>query len=991
MNHDPNCLEEVSKIYESGAEPHLESMQDALGILLRQTPKRLIIVDGVDECHKEDRAAICKSLMSLPAQANVIVFSRDLEDLKKGLMESQGSRNVSRLEIKADDTRTDIMNFTSRELAKLPELDDDAQQRLSLPLQNRAQGMFLWVDLMIKHLSNGWIDTDDYVAAIEDMPQDLDEVYSRIMRSVSSEFAVGFAEERRSKVIFQWLVCAQRPLTLLEISVASKTLTDEPRLRQSITFGAEQLGKYIRRLTGQIVRISGASLDATVSLIHATAKDFLLRCDQPAQPFAELLVNARTANTFIARSCIIYLCYENVEFCPFEIHMETDGRVGDTWSTLDSKFERYCKRYPLLRYAVLHWPDHFGSSDGNDDLCRILSRLCTSEANTIRWLQVYLRTRGDRGHFRSSPGLKDLRRFESCNALIIGDSSWYSSWLSHIRGPPHGRFERWERFMGSGNANDFLPPLHVAAFFDFHDFVEQQLLGGADANQRSIDLQTPLHLAARGDAVDSGRILIHHGADLNPWGWEGNAPLGWAIDVECNTTWTKSGPFEMAHVLLNAGADPTLYQNHYPPLHRACDMPIPDDPYILEVVHSLLQHGADRFINGHPDSHPPLANAAATGGPALVKALLDAGADPNGGLEVTARQRSYRYPLLAAVQRASNPDVIRLLLEAGADVNCRGPDGRTALHLCMKKTQELVGIVELLLSHGADVDAQAIDGSLPLHDAVAENKLNAMGVLIGAGCSLNVEEVTGLTPLVLAAENGWNEAAECLVEAGALMAGPDWQLSPAQDGGFEVSRRADCEYWPQTAHDIFEVHWMLGSHHPASSNAPLTRPAVVKILNMAGYWLRSRCSRAELEEYNQERAALHLPYILSEPIQGRAHGAVREVTIVTRSHDQGWSDYPEHHGTYYQSSSWFEVAIQKSDGRWVEWGEERKIIYNVHASDRTRQHCVVFGRHHPKTQCKWITWLGDGDRVGVVPKAAFLGWVNFVESVSIEIVSSFVD
>ncbi|KAL1649589.1 hypothetical protein SLS58_001646 [Diplodia intermedia] len=986
LKENPQCLDEVSGIYDTGAEPHLASMQATLETLLRQIPKALVVVDGIDECQRKERADLCKSLMCLYPLGNVILFSRDLEDIKDGLTTvDQARRRPSRLDIREEDTHSDIESFISHELAKLSEIDDEGRTQLAQALQSRAQGMFLWVDLMIKHLKNGWVDSDDYLEVIERMPQDLDELYARILQSVCSESATMEMDRLRSKVILQWLVCAQRPLTLLEISVASKVTTEEPRIRRPILFGPKQLKRHIRRLTGPIVRISDTTSIARVSLVHATAKDFLLRSNSSDRPFAELLVNARTANTFIARTCLIYLCYENIEFPPFSVHVQPDGHIGDTWESLDSKFEKYCEQYPLLQYAALHWSDHFETSDGNKELCQILSRFCTSESNTIRWLQIYLRKRGDRGSFRSSSGLNDLRRFESCRALLIGNPSWYESWLRRLKGPSHGRFERWQRFMASGNANDFLPPLHVAAFFDFHHFLDRLLQDGANANERSIELQTPLHLAARGDSVESGKILIRRGADINATGWASNTPLSWAIDVECNTSWSKSGPFDMVDVLLDAGADATLTQDRLPPLHRACDTNIPDDPFLLNVVRSILLHGADKFIDGHQDSDPPLANAAASGAQALVKLLLDFGANPDGGTTANGLRRPSRYPLLAAAKRTANVDVISLLLDAGADANCRGPDRRNALHYCVKNCRKPLGAVGLLLSAGTDVNAQATDGSLPLHDAVAENNLDMAKALIKHGSSLDVEDVIGLTPLTLAIEIGCFEAADFLIEAGASVNGRTWQLLPTGNGHFEVSHHDRDTYWPQTLRDCFEVYWIIRSKLSTTSRDAFPRSAVVNILDTAGYWLRSTYSRADLEEYDQERAALGIPYILSDPLEGRARHPVREVTIVTRSHDQGWSDYQEHHGTYSQSYTWFEIAIQKPGGRWVEVEEsEKKFVYNVHASDRTRQHCVVFrGRG-------WIDLLEPGDRIGVVPQAVYLVWVNFVESVSIHVMTSFI-
>jgi ankyrin repeat protein len=312
------------------------------------------------------------------------------------------------------------------------------------------------------------------------------------------------------------------------------------------------------------------------------------------------------------------------------------------------------------------------SNNGDDEVWASFRRLYTSDANTVRWLQVFLRVRGDRGAFRSSRAVDHIDAFAAFHPSSADDHYKYSVWLGHLQGPPQGRFSRWEPFVSSGDANDFLPSLHVAAFFDFAELVKSRLESGADANQLSVDYQAPLHLAARGDAVASGQLLIQHGGNLNALGWAGNTPLMWAIDVECYTTSKRSGPFHMAAVLLDAGADPNVGS----PLSSACGMPRPDDPFLLDLVRSLLESGGTKGINGHPDSDPPLSLAVKQNAGLLAKLLLNYGADPNGGPNVNIVQRSRRYPLIAALQVGCNATIVRTLLEVAADPNAADPGVR---------------------------------------------------------------------------------------------------------------------------------------------------------------------------------------------------------------------------------------------------------------------------------------------------------------------------
>lgn len=118
-----------------------------------------------------------------------------------------------------------------------------------------------------------------------------------------------------------------------------------------------------------------------------------------------------------------------------------------------------------------------------------------------------------------------------------------------------------------------------------------------------------------------------------------------------------------------------------------------------------------------PDGFPPLGLAAFFGQIAVLKYLLELGADPNLAASNTMRVA----PLHSAVafgdpQRAC--DMARLLVENGAQVNAVQQGGWTPLHEAVDNDQ--LETAELLLSNGAEPDAPNDDGLTPL--ALARRK-----------------------------------------------------------------------------------------------------------------------------------------------------------------------------------------------------------------------------------------------------------------------------
>ncbi len=265
---------------------------------------------------------------------------------------------------------------------------------------------------------------------------------------------------------------------------------------------------------------------------------------------------------------------------------------------------------------------------------------------------------------------------------------------------------------------------------------------------------------------------------LNARGPEGSTPFMYAV-LYSNT--------EILAKLLKMGADPNKRND----ADATALMWAARD---LEKTRLLADHGAD--VNARSgDLRTPLMIAARRPGAApIVKFLLDKGANPN----PNAKPAAESSPLLEALT-GGDPAIVKLLIERGADAKACADMGLglavttkcdeglelLAAKITDKKayTLALQGVavvgdlkaVRLLLDHGADVNAFDSFGRTPLMYAAISDvlPLDIVKLLIDRGANVNAKDRhtktgdAGLTVLDIANQNGKTPIVDLLVKSGA--------------------------------------------------------------------------------------------------------------------------------------------------------------------------------------------------------------------------------
>jgi ankyrin repeat protein len=317
------------------------------------------------------------------------------------------------------------------------------------------------------------------------------------------------------------------------------------------------------------------------------------------------------------------------------------------------------------------------------------------------------------------------------------------------------------------------------------DAVRVLVEAGAEINARSTVLEAPvlefprsggpnsplprggwtaLMFAARDGSIDAARALADLGADLNATALpQTDVPLK-PEDIataQAKNVGTSALVFaiinvhyDLAAMLVDKGADPNVV-----------------DGAGMGALYAAVDMNSLQWVQGRPA--PILSDQL--DGVDLVKRLLARGANPNARLTGRPLKRHHdagstlnfgegTTPLIRAA-RTNDVAVMKALLDAGADPFLTLPDRTTALmiaagqgygglrgdgiRIVVPTSDGAIEALTLLLDRGLDVDAFNNNGNTALHAAVGRGD-DVVRFLASRGASLNLKNKAGFTPLDVA-------------------------------------------------------------------------------------------------------------------------------------------------------------------------------------------------------------------------------------------------
>lgn len=289
------------------------------------------------------------------------------------------------------------------------------------------------------------------------------------------------------------------------------------------------------------------------------------------------------------------------------------------------------------------------------------------------------------------------------------------------------------------------------------------------AEEFASGLLTPLMFAAREDDLESARLLVSAGADINAVDGDGKGALSLAI---------FNGSYDVASFLVDNHANVNQADaQRFTPLFWAVDRrnmeTAPNFPWLVTV--------------------DPLP---------LIKKLLDAGANPNAIVNNTPRARmregSPRIVFATAFMRAAfsgDIELAKLLLDHGANPHIISSDRETSL-------EAAAGIAFI---NGYN------------RQRSPEERLAAVKLLVEQGEDVNWADSYGITPLMGAANLGDPAIVQYLIDKGADLGAYD--LGKKNDGAFGSS-----------VEPLMPIDYAIGVGTFVPNNAVIPHPEVIELM-----------------------------------------------------------------------------------------------------------------------------------------------------------------
>jgi ankyrin repeat protein/GPI inositol-deacylase-like protein len=486
----------------------------------------ICIFDAIDECEDRGRSQLTQALCKLYGarrdfSLKFLVTSRPYGGIRRGfqpleipelpVIHLSGESDVEREKISRE---IDIfINARVKNIGAQLKLTNDQQELLLQELMRVPNRTYLWVYLTLDLIERD-IDIDK-TGIIEATSHLLDEAYERIL-SRSHNF-------KEAKRLLHIIVAAERPLTLMEMSVALALRENHQSYGDLDPKPEERFRENVRDLCGLFVTI----IDLKIYLLHQTAKEFLVQNSLSndhnsvqSKSIWKYSLKPQESHCILAKICIWHLLFREFETHPLNVN--TSSHI-------------------FLDYSAKHWTVHFNkSSIEADAVIQSLLRICDASSNScMTWFRIYWTST-----HTDFP--------ENFTTIMIASYFGLEAVVKHLLkvGGIHlnstdDTYERSALSWAAGNGfNVVVKLLTKGPRISLNGIVKLPFRKGAKVDSADRYGRTALSYAAWNGHIASVKLLIRAGARVDSWDEIGGAPLSYAI---CN------GHNDVVELLLKKG------------------------------------------------------------------------------------------------------------------------------------------------------------------------------------------------------------------------------------------------------------------------------------------------------------------------------------------------------------------------------------------------------------------------------------------------------
>ncbi len=706
--------------------------------------RAFMVIDGLDELSEPERFLRFLPLLlrETTSTLRVIVFSREISPMQNAF------KDYPKLRVDGVNNAEDIKMFISSKLsADDPDWDPDLLDVVKAVLLDKAEGMFLYVSLMVGRL-RGYLPQSELLERLKSLPKGLTKAYEANLKRILDQD--DDLDKRLTLKILLWIANANRPLSRKELLEAL-----------SIRYGSKAIDRRNRYETDREFTTFCAELvllnkDDSYHLVHASLREYLLGLRDDNTPELEdyRLMQLHAERT-LAEACLTYLLF--------------DRFAGGAVATAE-QLTTLTRDNPFLQYAAENWGDHVALALEDAPIDLAWEFIDSENARNVAMQGIMIEENkypfpgssplhmlaffGLSKMANSRPQMEELKNQVDGFGLLPFDYAM----LGRKRDMCLWLLENGEAGAGGTTSPSMArySPFHVAVAFDWNDVLDRLISNRYYVDHISSNKQrTPLAEAAAQGNVWAVNRLLEAKADVNVKDADGKNPLMIALD---------EGHQEMVVPLLQNGTDIDAQDNDgVSAIHLAADTGNLAAVRILLQRKPLLQKTGESYWN-----QTPTHLAAEHDYDEIVKELHQYGAD----LEVQCKG-GFRPIHVAAFHDSLK--VAQLLGNLHAELNPLCEDDRTVLHIAAENSG--IEFVQLILATTPDINAKENEAlNTPLHSAASAGNTGVCKLLLEKGSTIDLPNKTNHTALHLAVLDGHLEIANLLL---------DHKFSPKKTAVFE--------------------------------------------------------------------------------------------------------------------------------------------------------------------------------------------------------------